>query len=109
MTGHTLDQEAGTRIVHRALEEPLRQIVANAGKDPAIIVERVLGGTGNFGYNVATDGYGDLMEMGVIDPTKVTRLGLQNAASIASLVLTTDCVIAEPQQPVQREASVSGG
>jgi chaperonin GroEL len=109
MTGHTLDQDAGIRIVHRALEEPLRQIVANAGRDAAIIVERVLGGTGNFGYNVATDGYGDLMEMGVIDPTKVTRLGLQNAASIASLVLTTDCVIAEPQQPAQREASVSGG
>jgi len=95
LPGATLGQEAGVKIVRRALEEPLRQIIANAGKEPAIVLETVLAAKGSFGYNVATDSYGDLMEMGVIDPTKVTRLGLQNAASIASLVLTTDCVIVD--------------
>jgi chaperonin GroEL len=73
----------------------LRQIVVNAGGEPAVAVERVLAGTGSFGYNAATDQYGDVAAMGVIDPTKVTRLGLQNAASIASLILTTDCIIVE--------------
>ena len=108
LAGRTLDQDAGVRIVRRALEEPLRQIVTNAGKDPAIILQRVLAETSHFGYNVATDGYGDLVEMGVIDPTKGTRLALQNAASIASLVLTTDCVIAEPQDTrAQREAAAA--
>jgi chaperonin GroEL len=95
MDGATLGQEAGIKIVRRALEEPLRQIVANAGQEPAVVLQRVLAGTGSFGYNAATDAYGDLFAMGVIDPTKVTRLGLQNAASIASLILTTDCVIVE--------------
>jgi chaperonin GroEL len=91
----TLGQDAAVKIVRRALEEPLRQIVANAGREPAIILERVLAGADNFGYNVATDAYGDLVGMGVIDPTKVTRLALQNAASIAGLILTTDCVIVD--------------
>ena len=91
----TLGEEAAIKIIHRALEEPLRQIVANAGHEPALIVGRVVAGEGNFGYNAATGAYGDMVAMGVIDPTKVTRLGLQNAASIASLVLTTDCVIVE--------------
>jgi chaperonin GroEL len=95
LPGMTLGQEAGIKIIRRALEEPLRQIVANSGQDPSVVLQRVLGGTGNFGYNVATGVYGDLVAMGVIDPTKVTRLGLQNAASIASLILTTDCVIVE--------------
>jgi chaperonin GroEL len=93
--GPTLAQDAGIRTVARALEEPLRQIVANAGEEPAVVLQRVLAGTGTFGYNVATGSYGDMVAMGVIDPTKVTRLGLQNAASIASLILTTDCVIVE--------------
>ena len=91
----TLGQAAGIKIVRRALEEPLRQIVTNAGQEPSVVLERVLAGGGSFGYNVATDEYGDLVAMGVIDPTKVTRLGLQNAASIASLILTTDCIIVE--------------
>jgi chaperonin GroEL len=95
LTGATLAQEAGIRIVRRALEEPLRQIVANAGQEPSVVLERVLAGTGNFGYNAATDAYGDVVAMGIVDPTKVTRLGLQNAASIASLILTTDCIIVE--------------
>jgi chaperonin GroEL len=95
LSGRSLGQDAGVRILRRALEEPLRQIVANAGGEPSIVVERVVSGTGNFGYNAATGEFGDLVAMGVIDPTKVTRLGLQNAASIASLILTTDCIIVE--------------
>ncbi|HEX4885713.1 MAG TPA: chaperonin GroEL, partial [Casimicrobiaceae bacterium] len=101
--GATLAQDSGIRIVRRALEEPLRQIVANAGQEPSVIVQRVLAGTGSFGYNAATGTYGDMVEMGIIDPTKVTRLGLQNAASIAGLFLTTDCVITERAKPSLRE------
>jgi chaperonin GroEL len=97
--GGTLGRDAGIRIVRRALEEPLRQIVANAGQEPSTVLQRVLAGSGNFGYNAATDAYGDMIGMGIIDPTKVTRLGLQNAASIASLILTTDCVIVESPGP----------
>jgi chaperonin GroEL len=100
----TLGRDAGIRIVRRALEEPLRQIMANAGLEPSIVLERVLAGTGNFGYDVANGQYGDLVAMGVIDPVKVTRLGLQNAASIASLILTTDCAIVELPMP-PRESS----
>ena len=95
----SLAQQAAVKIVRRALEEPLRQIVVNAGGEPSIVVERVLAGEGNFGYNAATGQFGDIVAMGVIDPTKVTRLGLQNAASIASLILTTDCIIVEKPRP----------
>ncbi|MDH5286958.1 MAG: chaperonin GroEL [Betaproteobacteria bacterium] len=102
--GATLAQDAGIKIVRRALEEPLRQIVANAGQEPSVVLERVLAGSGSFGYNAATDGYGDMFEMGIIDPTKVTRLGLQNAASIASLFLMTDCVIVERPKPAPEHA-----
>jgi len=94
-----MGQDAAVKIVRRALEEPLRQIVANAGGEPAIVTARVLAGTGNFGYNAATGEFGDVAAMGILDPTKVTRLGLQNAASIASLILTTDCIIAERPKP----------
>jgi chaperonin GroEL len=95
LRGASLAQEAGIRTVRRALEEPLRQIVANAGQEPSIVVQRVLAGTGSFGYDAATGEYGDMVALGIVDPTKVTRLGLQNAASIAGLFLTTDCVITE--------------
>ena len=99
------DQDAGVRIVERAVEEPLRQIVKNAGAEPAVVVQRVLEGEGNFGYNAATGEYGDMVAMGVLDPRKVTRTALQNAASIASLILTTDCMIAQiPDQPVREPA-----
>jgi chaperonin GroEL len=91
----TLGQDAGVKIVRRALEEPLRQIVTNAGGEPSVVLGKVAAGDGAFGYNAATGEYGDMLAMGIIDPTKVTRLGLQNAASIASLILTTDCVIVE--------------
>ena len=99
LEGKSMSQDAAVKIVRRALEEPLRQIVANAGGEPAIVTARVLAGTGNFGYNAATGEFGDVAAMGILDPTKVTRLGLQNAASIASLILTTDCIIAERPKP----------
>jgi len=81
--------------VLRALEEPLRQIVVNAGCEPSVVLNKVLEGNGNFGYNATTEQYGDLIEMGVVDPAKVTRSALQNAASIAGLILTTDAMVAE--------------
>ena len=90
------DFAAGMHIVERALEEPLRQIVRNAAEEDSVVLERVLAGDGAWGYNAQTREYGDLLAMGVIDPAKVTRLALQNAASIASLLLTTDCLIAAP-------------
>jgi chaperonin GroEL len=93
--GDNHDQDAGVKIVLRALEEPLRQIVANAGEEPSVVANKVKEGKGNFGYNAATNEYGDLVQMGVLDPTKVTRYALQNAASIAGLMLTTDCMVAE--------------
>jgi chaperonin GroEL len=95
LKGDNADQEAGIRIVQRAIEEPLRAIAANAGDEPSVVIAKVEAGKGNFGYNAATGAYGDLLEMGVIDPTKVTRTALQNAASVASLILTTDATVAE--------------
>ena len=94
-----LDIQAGQRIVERALEEPLRQIVRNAAEEDSVVLEQVLRGSGAFGFNAQTRAYGDLLEMGVIDPAKVTRLALQNASSIASLLLTTDCLIAAKPAP----------
>ena len=98
--GANADQDAGVRIVMRALEEPLRQIVANAGEEPSVVLARVLEGKDNYGYNALTGEYGDLVQMGILDPCKVTRSALQNAASIAGLILTTDCMIARvPEEP----------
>jgi chaperonin GroEL len=104
LRGANTDQNAGIRIVLRALEEPLRQIASNAGEEPSVVLNRVLEQTGNFGWNAATDTYGDLMEMGVVDPTKVTRTTLQNAASVAGLILTTDAVVAELPKEETRPA-----
>ena len=95
LKGDNSEQDAGISIVLRALEEPLRQIVTNAGGEPSVVLNKVLEGKGSFGYNAASEEYGDLIEMGVIDPAKVTRCALQNAASIASLILTTDAMVAE--------------
>jgi chaperonin GroEL len=92
--GDNEDQACGIRIALRAVEEPLRQLVENAGLEPSVVLDRVLAGTGDFGYNAATGEYGDLVQMGVLDPCKVTRTALQNAASIAGLILTTDCMVA---------------
>ncbi|MFO1318733.1 MAG: chaperonin GroEL [Burkholderiales bacterium] len=95
LKGENDDQDAGIRIVLRALEEPLRQIVANGGGEPSVVLDKVDAGRDAFGYNAATGEYGDLMQMGVVDPMKVSRHALQNAASVAGLILTTDCMIAE--------------
>ena len=107
--GDNDEQNAGIRIVLRAMEEPLRQIVANAGDEPSVVVDTVAQGEGNFGYNAQTGEYGDLVEMGVLDPTKVTRTALQNAASVASLILTTDCMVADiPQDDKPMPAGMEG-
>ena len=93
--GDNHDQDAGVKIVLRAVEEPLRQIVQNAGVEPSVVVNSVEAGKGNYGYNAANETYGDMIEMGILDPTKVTRSALQHAASVAGLMLTTDCMVAE--------------
>ncbi|EOH6077368.1 chaperonin GroEL [Burkholderia cenocepacia] len=103
--GANVDQDAGIRIVLRALEAPLRVIAANAGDEPSVVISKVLEGKGNFGYNAATGEYGDLVDAGVVDPTKVTRTALQNAASIASLVLTTDATVAQAPKEESAESA----
>ena len=105
------DQEAGVQIVLRAVESPLRQIVANAGGEPSVVVNKVLEGKGNYGYNAGSGEYGDMIEMGVLDPAKVTRSALQHAASIAGLMLTTDCMIAEipEEKPAMPDMGGMGG
>ncbi len=95
LKGDNTDQDLGIAITRRALESPLRAIVANAGEEPSVIVNRVKEGTGNFGYNAATGVFGDMVEMGILDPTKVTRTALQHAASVAGLAITTEAIIAE--------------
>ncbi|MFH4355543.1 MAG: chaperonin GroEL [Neisseriaceae bacterium] len=95
LKGGNAEQNAGIQIVLRAVSSPLRQIVANAGEEPAVVVNKVLNGKGNYGYNAATGEYGDMFEMGVLDPAKVTRTALQHAASVAGLMLTTDCMITD--------------
>jgi chaperonin GroEL len=100
LAGANLDETSGFRIVARALEEPLRRIVANAGQESSVVLHRVeASDAAAYGYNAASDEFGDMLAMGVIDPVKVTRLALQNAASIAALVLTTDCMIAQAPRP----------
>ncbi len=102
----SLDHDCGRRIIARALEEPLRRIVANAGEEPSVVLHRVeTAADPAHGYNAATREYGDLLRMGVIDPVKVTRLALQNAASIAALMLTTDCLIANAPPPAAETAA----
>ena len=105
------DQDAGVQIVLRAVESPLRQIVANAGGEPSVVVNKVLEGKGNYGYNAGSGEYGDMIEMGVLDPAKVTRSALQHAASIAGLMLTTDCMIAEipEEKPAMPDMGGMGG
>ena len=108
LKGDNDEQNAGIRIVLRAMEEPLRQIVKNAGEEPSVVVNQVAHGQGNYGYNAQSGEYGDMVEMGVLDPTKVTRTALLNAASVASLILTTDCMVAEyPQE--QKPMPAMGG
>ncbi|MEY6431455.1 chaperonin GroEL [Thioalkalicoccus limnaeus] len=107
LTGINHDQDVGIAIARRALEEPLRQIVANAGEEGSVVLRKVAEGSGNFGYNAATGEYGDLVAMGILDPTKVTRSALQNAASIAGLMITTECMVAE--MPKDDKPAMPGG
>jgi len=95
LKGDNHDQDAGIKIVMRAVEQPLREIVANAGDEPSVVINKVLDGKGNYGYNAQSGEYGDMIEMGILDPTKVTRTALQNAASVAGLMLTTEAMVAE--------------
>ena len=98
LEGDNDDQNVGINILRRALEEPLRQIVSNAGSDSSVILNEVANGEGNYGYNAATNDYGDMNEMGIVDPTKVTRYALQNAASVTGLLLTTEAMVTEAPQ-----------
>jgi chaperonin GroEL len=98
LTGDNDDQNVGIAILRRAIEEPLRQIVRNAGGDPSVVLNAVAEGKGDFGYNAATGEYGDMIEMGILDPTKVTRYALQNAASVSGLLLTTEAMVADAPQ-----------
>jgi chaperonin GroEL len=109
LKGDNPDQDAGIKIVIRALEEPLRQIVGNSGDEPSVVVNRVREGKGNFGYNAQTGEFGDMVEMGVLDPTKVTRCALQNAASVAGLMLTTDAMVAEAPKDEKHSHGGGGG
>ena len=95
LKGDNHDQDVGIGIARRAMEEPLRQIVANCGAEPSVVLNKVAEGKGNFGYNAATGEFGDMVEMGILDPTKVTRTALQNAASVSGLMITTEAMIAE--------------
>ena len=107
LKGANEDQSHGIAIALRAMEAPLREIVANAGEEPSVILNKVLENTGNYGYNAATNEFGDLVEMGVLDPTKVTRFALQNAASVAALLITTEAMVAE--LPKKSEPAMPGG
>jgi len=106
LKGDNEDQNHGIAIALRAMEAPLREIVANAGDEPSVVRNKVAEGTGNFGYNAATGNYGDMVELGILDPTKVTRTALQNAASIAGLMITTEAMVAELPK---KEAAGGGG
>jgi len=114
LKGDNHEQDAGIKIVLRAVEEPLRQIVTNAGDEASVVVNKVIEGSGNYGYNAGNGTYGDLVEQGVLDPAKVTRSALQNAASVAGLILTTDAIVAElpedkPQAPAGHHDGFGGG
>lgn len=109
LKGTNHDQDVGIDIARRALEEPLRQIVANAGAEASVVLQKVAEGTGNFGYNATTGEYGDLVTMGILDPTKVARSALQNAASIAGLMITTEAMVAEEQKEETPPMPAGGG
>ena len=108
LVGVNEDETTGIAIVRRAVEEPLRQIIANAGGEGAIIVQKVKEGKDDFGYNARTEKYEKLYSAGVIDPTKVTRIAIENAASIAAMLLTTECVIADQPEENNPTAGMGG-
>ncbi len=108
LKGANDDETTGIEIIRRAIEEPLRQIVHNGGKEGAVIVNKIREGKGDFGYNARTDKYENLFESGVIDPAKVTRVALENAASIAGMFLTTECVLVEEKEDKAAPAMPQG-
>jgi chaperonin GroEL len=108
LKGDNHDQDVGINIARRSMEEPLRQIVSNAGEEPSVVLNKVDEGKGNYGYNAASGEYGDMVEMGILDPTKVTRSALQNAASVAGLMITTECMVAEAPKE-EKEPAMPGG
>ncbi|MBW2277858.1 MAG: chaperonin GroEL, partial [Deltaproteobacteria bacterium] len=103
------EEQVGVNIIRRALEEPLRQIVANAGVEGAIVVQKVSEGKLAFGYNAASNVYEDLVKAGIIDPTKVVRIALQNATSVAGLMITTECAIADKPKKDEGHGGMPGG
>ena len=107
LKGDNHDQDVGVDIARRAMEEPLRQIVANAGDEASVVTNNVEAGEGNYGYNAASGEYGDMIAMGILDPTKVTRSALQNAASVAGLLITTEAMIADA--PKEADPDMGGG
>ncbi|MDQ6813806.1 MAG: chaperonin GroEL, partial [Bacteroidota bacterium] len=109
LKGINEDETTGIQIVKRAIEEPLRQIVINSGIEGSIVVQKIKEGTGDFGFNARTEVYENLFAAGVIDPTKVTRVALENAASIAGMLLTTECVVADRPEPKSAGAGMPGG
>ncbi len=110
LSGANADQDAGIKLVLKAVEAPLREIVFNGGGEASVVVAAVMAGKGNYGFNAANDTYGDMIEMGILDPTKVTRTALQNAASVASLMLTTECMVSEaPKDDAPMGGGMGGG
>jgi len=109
LKGSNHDQDVGINIARRAMEEPLRQIVVNAGEDASVVLNKVVEGSGNFGYNVTAGEYGDMVTMGILDPAKVTRIALQNASSVAGLMITTEAMIAEePKEETSKHGGMGG-
>jgi chaperonin GroEL len=108
LKGDNHEQDLGIAITRRALEAPLRAIVANAGEEPSVVLNRVKEGTGNFGYNAATGEFGDMVEMGILDPTKVTRSALQHASSVAGLAITTEAMVVEVPKKDEGHGAAGG-
>ena len=109
MTGTNEDQQTGIEIVRRAIEEPIRQIVANAGLEPSVVVNKVKEGKDDFGFNALTDQYENLIKAGVIDPTKVARIAMENASSVAGLLLTTEATVVEKPEEKKSMPAMPGG
>ncbi|WWO96279.1 MAG: chaperonin GroEL [Candidatus Dasytiphilus stammeri] len=109
LKGDNEDQNMGIRVAQRAMEAPLRQIVANSGEEPSVIANKIKAGNGNYGYNASTEVYGDMLSMGILDPTKVTRSALQYAASVAGLMITTECMVTELPKDEKSEINTPGG
>ena len=109
LKGVNEDEDTGINIIRLAIESPLRTIVSNAGGEPSVVINKIRDNKGNYGYNARTDVYEDLFKAGVIDPTKVTRLALENAASIAALLLTTECVVADKKEDSAGMPPMGGG